>query len=344
MKKILLGMSSLILSQNAYSSTVYRNFINVPEPEKMVLNLNNKNIIQLNKENLVKSTDFFNTIRRDGTFEDIQDFKLIKTYIVKSSNLYKLYYEAESKYKSVTLEFPIKYENGKLIDIYPVYYDAKKQKVLSHKVQFKTKNIKREIFDKLFLTKNYIELNKGTSDITYYILAESENKVSYETISNFFDKRGVIKDKYKKLNINLVLIPTNYYSEKYSMELSGLLSYIKDKKIARKIFVEYLKNRENLMNSIESKYFKKFKDGYAEDFILTMYKETNETLNTLSQEFISEILTHIDTKPEKDIISILKEQQNIVEDIIKTDILEHDVTIFKSYPDSKYYFTYEGKL
>jgi len=348
MKKIIIGVSSFLLGQNAYAnSNTYRNFINVSEPKEIIVS--NSKEIEITKENIFKATDFFNKIKINNAFEtNLIDFELKKITITKDEvGKYFIHYEAENDFKTVLLDFPISYNNNnKINEIYTIHYSAESESVISGKIDFQNKNIKREIFDKIFLSKNTITLNvNADTDITYYILAESESKIAYEKIGNMFDSDGRIKEIYKSKNIELILLPTNYYSEKFAIEISALVSNVSDREKARQLFIEYIKNRDSLMNDIKSKYFKKFKDGYAVDFILDMYTETSKAMEALSRELITESISNMKNKMEKDIITILNEEQDYIEKIVKKDILVNtEISIFKVYEGSRYYYTADTEL
>jgi hypothetical protein len=347
MKKIIIGVSSFILGQNAYAgSNTYRNFINVSEPKEIILN--NSKEITITKENIFKATDFFNKIKVNNAFEtNLIDFELKKITITKDEDgKFFIHYEAENDFKSVILDFPISYSNNMVNEIYTIHYSAATESVISGKIEFQNKNIKREIFDKVFLSKKTITLNTNAdTDIIYYILAESESKVAYEKIGNMFDNNGVIKDYYKDKNIELILLPSNYYSEKFAIEISALVSNITVEGKSKELFIEYIKNRNSLMDDIKSKYFKKFKDGYAVDFILDMYTETSKAMEALSRELITESVSNMKNSQEKDIITLLKEEQEYIENIIKKDILiNREISIFKVYDDSRYYYTANDSL
>jgi len=338
MKKIVLGVTSLLAGSEMASANMMQKFIDITEPKIIEKPNSTDKLIKITKQNLVKSREFFNELGKLNIFEDFNEYKLTNSYIVENEQT-SIVYVLENEFKIINIKFPILYNNGFIEKIYPMYFDSTKKEIISYELTTELKNIKSEIFDKIFPKSERLLLNKtDKTDKIDVIIFESENKASYEHIINMFDTKGKIKEKYADKNIEIIPISTNYYSEKYSIELSGLLKSIADKQKGAHIFINYLLNRKNMIDSIESKYFKKFRDGYADDFILDMYKESNDAMNTILKDTLTLLLEQIQSETNKDILSIMKREQKFTEFVIKQNILETDYISFQYYTNSKFYY------
>jgi len=331
MKKIFLGVSSLfMISENSFSKNLKGGENNISQG---LLNLNSNVILKNNKsqmtnENILKGKKFLDLFKKNFSQSNLLNYSLTSMTIIQKKGHDYLEYFLENSFQKLILTFPIQIQKGEILEIYPSFYEAKSKKMLDYTTEYVNKDILKNRFESIFLNNGFIKLSENTLDKTkYWILIESENKVAYSFIRSLYNKSG-LKPEYANKNINVVIIPSNYFDTNYSLEISALFKHYE----SGQDFIKYLNNKSDFIKKIEDKYFKKFKDGYASDFVIDMYKELNDGTKLLTEKTISDILKK--ENQDTDFVSMLKKEETYIETILKNNAFFGDYEIYKSYQDS----------
>jgi len=131
-----------------------------------------------------------------------------------------------------------------------------------------------------------------------------------------------LKDDYKNVKVSLVLLPLNYYSEKNSLQISALMKEYYKIFGNIDIYLEHIQENKKVLKKVRTKYLEIFKENYANDFIVEMYKEINEKIEMMSDYFLMKLIKQVEQRSKQDIVIAIKKEQDFVEGIMKLDFIE----------------------
>lgn len=333
--KLLLGLSGLTLlnAENAILNTIQPELINKQN------NISKEVEISQDEQKIIK--DFYEEIRYTNIISslslyNLKSFKLIRNEITKE---YKIQYELENEFKKVSLFFPAVYKDGKIERVVPIFYDPKSKELKQYQLKTKVKNLKQSTVEKLFPNSVRIVLNNPTtaaSEKILFIESESEESMNYLK-SLYNDNMITLKPEFKNVKVSLVLVPFNYYGEKNSLQISALVKEYNRIYGNIDIYLEYISDRNNVLKKIKTKYLEIFKENYANDFILEMYKEINHKTNTLSDYFLMKLIKSIETQTKTDIVLLIKKEQDFIENLMKIDFIDNKIAELVKYPNKDVY-------
>jgi len=328
--KVLMGLSSLLLMD---ANDI---IVNNLEPEN--INLSNdliRSIKSLGQDKIIMKS-FFEEIRYTNIIRSLSTYSLKESKIIKDmvNNSYGVIYTMENDFKKIDLLFPIIYKNGNGIEkIMPIYFDPSKDKLVTYKVSIEIKPLKEERIKELFPKEKIIVLNNPKDvEKEIIIFLESENVTSMGFLRDLFKGNMVsMKPEYKKTKVSLIVIPFNYYGEKNSLGISALLKEYNDIYGNIDIYIDYISKRKEIMDKIKGKYLKIFKESYAGDFVLAMYKEIHTKMEILSYNFLIKIIKEVELETDKDLETLIKEEQVFVESLMKLDFIDKSSAVFYRY-------------
>lgn len=326
--KVLMGISSLLLMD---ANDV---IVNNLEPEKMKISNNLiRSVKSLGQDKIIMKS-FFEEIRYTNIITSLSTYSLKKSRIIKDmvNNSYGVIYTMENDFKKIDLLFPIIYKNG-IEKIMPIYFDPSKDKLVTYKISREIKPLKEERIKELFPKEKIIVLNNPKDvEKEIIIFLESENVTSMGFLRDLFkDNMVSMKSEYKKTKVSLIVIPFNYYGEKNSLGISALLKEYNDIYGNIDIYIDYISKRKEIMAKIKGKYLKIFKESYAGDFVLAMYKEIHTKMEILSDNFLIKIIKEVELETNKDLENLIKEEQVFVESLMKLDFIDKSSSVFYRY-------------
>ncbi len=318
-KKLLLGLSGLTLLNGETS------LLDNLEPE--IIDQQDYAVEELKTtaadEKIIK--DFYEEIKYTSIITSLGKYSL-KSYKLVKTNVknHKIVYELESEYKKISLYFPVEYSNNKLERIIPIYYDAKKKEMSSYEMKAQIKPLKQSTVDSIFPKSTRMILNnpsKASSEKIVFLEPESVDSMDY--LRNMYNEDMItLKDEYKNIKVVLVLLPLNYYSEKNSLQISALMKEYYKIFGNIDIYLEHIEENKKVLKNVRTKYLEIFKENYANDFIVEMYKEISEKMEMRSDYFLMKLIKQVEQRSKEDIIVSIKKEQDFVEGIMKLDFVE----------------------